>query len=52
MASLDALEREMLLDASLKKAPVAYALWFFLGGFGAHRFYLGALGGMAWPCGP
>lgn len=27
-----------------KSAGVAYLLWFFLGGFGAHRFYLGATG--------
>ncbi len=26
---------------------MAYLLWFLLGGFGAHRFYLGASGG-AW----
>ncbi|MFG0283865.1 MAG: TM2 domain-containing protein [Phycisphaerales bacterium JB039] len=24
-----------------KSTTVAYLLWFFLGGFGAHRFYLG-----------
>ena len=27
-----------------KSAGVAYLLWFFLGGLGAHRFYLGATG--------
>jgi len=26
-----------------KSTPVAYLLWFFLGVFGAHRFYLGAI---------
>lgn len=26
---------------SPKSPAVAWALWFFLGGFGAHRFYLG-----------
>jgi len=30
---------------SSQKAPVvAYLLWFFLGGFGAHRFYMGRVG--------
>jgi TM2 domain-containing membrane protein YozV len=27
-----------------KSATVAYLLWFFLGGFGAHRFYMGRKG--------
>lgn len=26
-----------------KSAGVAYVLWFFVGGLGAHRFYLGAI---------
>jgi TM2 domain-containing membrane protein YozV len=30
----------MLYDANKKSAMVAYVLWFFLGIFGAHRFYL------------
>lgn len=30
----------MRYDAAKKSAGVAYALWFFLGFFGAHRFYL------------
>ncbi len=29
---------------STKSASVAYLLWFFLGGFGAHRFYMGRNG--------
>jgi len=29
---------------SKKSMGVAYALWFFLGGLGAHRFYLGKTG--------
>jgi TM2 domain-containing membrane protein YozV len=33
-------QRMMLYDANKKSATVAYALWFFLGMFGAHRFYL------------
>ena len=31
-------------EASKKSAGVAYLLWFFLGMFGAHRFYLGRSG--------
>jgi TM2 domain-containing membrane protein YozV len=27
-----------------KSTTVAYLLWFFLGGFGAHRFYFGKMG--------
>ncbi|MHC4427257.1 MAG: TM2 domain-containing protein [Planctomycetota bacterium] len=32
------------MNQSTKSAPVAYLLWFFLGGFGAHRFYMGRTG--------
>ena len=32
---------QMLYDANRKSAGVAYLLCIFLGGFGAHRFYLG-----------
>lgn len=35
-------EMQMRYDANKKSLFVAYLLWFFLGGFGAHRFYLGA----------
>ena len=31
----------MMYDANRKSAGVAYLLCIFLGGFGAHRFYLG-----------
>jgi TM2 domain-containing membrane protein YozV len=31
----------MLYDANKKSAVLAYVLWFFFGGLGAHRFYLG-----------
>jgi len=34
----------MRYDANKKSALVAYLLWFFLGWFGAHRFYLGRIG--------
>ena len=34
----------MRFEANRKSAGVAYLLWFFLGGFGAHRFYLGKSG--------
>ena len=30
-----------MTNANLKSKTTAYLLWFFLGGFGAHRFYLG-----------
>src|ERR1700733_6315829 len=30
----------MRYDANKKSVGVAYALWFFFGSFGAHRFYL------------
>jgi len=30
----------MMYDASKKSALVAYVLWFFVGMFGGHRFYL------------
>jgi TM2 domain-containing membrane protein YozV len=32
---------QLVYDANRKSVGVAYLLWFFLGGFGAHRFYLG-----------
>lgn len=31
-------------DAAKKSVGVAYLLWFFLGAFGVHRFYLGEWG--------
>jgi len=34
----------MQYDANKKNILVAYLLWFFLGMFGAHRFYLGKTG--------
>jgi TM2 domain-containing membrane protein YozV len=34
----------MLFEANKKTALVAYILWFFLGLFGAHNFYLGRIG--------
>lgn len=34
----------MMYDANKKSQGVAYLLCFFLGGFGAHRFYLGSTG--------
>lgn len=36
------IEQRVTNDA--KSPVVAYLLWFFLGGFGAHRFYLGRSG--------
>jgi len=34
----------MAYDAQKKSALIAYLLWWFLGTFGAHRFYLGRIG--------
>lgn len=34
----------MAYDASKKSMTVAYLLWVFLSGFGAHNFYLGRTG--------
>ena len=43
--------RLMQYDAAKKSAVVAYLLWFFLGGLGVHRFYLGRTGsGIAIDC--
>ena len=37
--------RQMMhYDNNKKSAGVAFALWFFLGLLGAHRFYLGKIG--------
>lgn len=35
---------QMMYDANRKSTGVAYLLCIFLGGFGAHRFYLGQTG--------
>lgn len=37
-------KRLMQYDAQKKSAGVGYALWFFLGMLGAHRFYVGKVG--------
>jgi TM2 domain-containing membrane protein YozV len=36
--------RLMQYDAAKKSAVTAYLLWFFLAGWGVHRFYLGRVG--------
>lgn len=36
--------QQMMYDANRKSVGAAYLLWFFLGGFGAHRFYLAQTG--------
>jgi TM2 domain-containing membrane protein YozV len=36
--------RLMQYDAAKKSAGIAYLLWFFFGGLGLHRFYLGRIG--------
>jgi TM2 domain-containing membrane protein YozV len=40
----DAAMAQMLYSANSKSVGVAYLLWFFLGGFGGHRFYSGKTG--------
>ena len=40
----DNLKQQLLFEANRKSTGAAYLLWFFLGGFGAHRFYLGRTG--------
>lgn len=40
----DNLKQQLLFEANRKSAGAAYLLWFFLGGFGAHRFYLNHIG--------
>lgn len=32
------------METKSKKPLIAYLLWFFLGSFGGHRFYLGNIG--------
>ena len=40
----DATRTQLMFQAQKKSTGAAYVLWFFLGGFGAHRFYLGQTG--------
>lgn len=37
----DNLRTQLQFQSQKKSAGVSYLLWFFLGGVGAHRFYLG-----------
>jgi len=37
----DNVRQQLVYEANRKSAGVGYLLWFFFGGFGAHRFYLG-----------
>jgi TM2 domain-containing membrane protein YozV len=36
--------QQMMYDANRKSVGVSYLLWFFVGGLGGHRFYLGQTG--------
>ncbi|WP_205478504.1 TM2 domain-containing protein [Sphingomonas arenae] len=38
------LKQQLVFEANKKSTGASYLLWFFLGGFGAHRFYLGRTG--------
>lgn len=40
----DNLRTQLQFESSKKSTGVSYLLWFFLGSFGAHRFYLGRNG--------
>jgi len=40
----DTVRQQLTFEANRKSTGAAYLLWFFLGGFGAHRFYLGQIG--------
>jgi TM2 domain-containing membrane protein YozV len=43
MGTADRTQEMMRYDANKKSLIVAYLLWFFLGWFGLHRFYLGKI---------
>ena len=36
----DTLKQQLMFEANRKSTAASYILWFFLGGLGAHRFYL------------
>ncbi|NNE82470.1 MAG: TM2 domain-containing protein [Alphaproteobacteria bacterium] len=36
--------KAIMAASSNKSTPISYILWFFLGGLGVHRFYLGRIG--------
>jgi TM2 domain-containing membrane protein YozV len=38
------LRTQMVFQSSKKSTGVSYLLWFFVGGLGGHRFYLGQTG--------
>ena len=38
------IKQQLIFEANRKSTGASYLLWFFLGGFGAHRFYLGRTG--------
>ncbi|QFT77099.1 TM2 domain-containing protein [Erythrobacter sp. THAF29] len=38
----DDLHKQMVFEANRKSVGITYLLWFFLGFFGAHRFYAGS----------
>jgi TM2 domain-containing membrane protein YozV len=44
MTDMNDARLQMTFQAQKKSTGVAYLLWFFLGGLGAHRFYLGQTG--------
>lgn len=44
MSTNNGAAQAMLYDANKKSVGVTYLLWFFLGGLGGHRFYVGKTG--------
>ena len=44
MSNQDPVAQTMMYDANKKSLGVTYLLWFFLGGLGGHRFYMGKIG--------
>ena len=43
-ASSNAAHAMMMFEANKRSMGISYLLWFFLGGFGGHRFYNGKTG--------
>jgi TM2 domain-containing membrane protein YozV len=44
MTDINDVRLQMTFQAQKKSTGAAYLLWFFVGGFGGHRFYLGQMG--------
>lgn len=40
----ESVRQQLTFEANKKSTGASYLLWFFVGGFGGHRFYLGQTG--------